>query len=178
MQMECISIEWLERMNYASFVSRWNYWQCSINMAVGEVDGTNWKQNKWSPWQHATWLVDIRASDIFETVEYLGLLTGRHVSDLVLVSSHVGASRKLWGRMTSANVFLPHNKWKTDSSKRRNFFFLQIRSSFLSNFGLFINLWKPGQRCREDKQLFTAVTPITSYSNSKKIWPHTLGGTQ
>lgn len=68
MQMECISIEWLERMSYASFVARWNYRQRSINMAVGEVGATNGKQNKWSPWQHATWLVDIRISDFFENI--------------------------------------------------------------------------------------------------------------
>lgn len=93
MQMECVSIEWLERMNYASFVSKWNYRQCRITMAVGEVDATNWKQSKWSPWQHATWLVDSRVRDIYETAEYFGLLIGQHVSD-VLVSSRVGESQK------------------------------------------------------------------------------------
>lgn len=44
MQMECISIEWLERMNYASFVGKWNYRRRSINMAAREADATKWMQ--------------------------------------------------------------------------------------------------------------------------------------
>lgn len=66
MQMECVSVEW---MNYASFVGKWNYRQRSINVAVREVDATKWKQNKWLRCQHAIRPVDIRLSDVFETVE-------------------------------------------------------------------------------------------------------------
>lgn len=68
MQMECVSIEWMnERMNYASFVGKWNYSQRSIDMAVREADATKWKQNKWSHCLHAICPVDIRVSHFFET---------------------------------------------------------------------------------------------------------------